>query len=538
MVGPALICRTLGEGRVYACRYGLSILCPPAKAANGKLRMVNSDECMVYTYGMRMIPAALLRSSLLAVLVLAAEATSANPTGPTVANGQVTINQAGNLLQITNSPNSIINWNTFSVAANEITRFVQQSSSSAILNRVVTPNPSAILGALQSNGRVFLVNPAGILFGAGSQVDVAGLVASTLNLSDQDFLAGRLRFTETPNAGAVVNQGAITGAGGGGIYLIGPSVTNGGLISNPQGEVVLAAGRSVELVDPGTPNLRVEINAPDNEALNLGQIIANSGRIGIYAGLIRTTGTLNADRAVAGPGGEIRLVATQSVIVEGTITALDGSITADAGTGTFVTGGAIVQASPVIALVGGDIHVDASVTLSGGNGQGTISISTGAYVALNGGNIHGANIQNGGNGQGTITVSSASNQGTISLTTQLACATSVSPPCGGSSSAPSIALVSNSGPASVVIASNSGSATVTLNGVTNPLSVFSSAGQLPLMISTGRLALSLGGPVISLGIGQIVGTLSTTSQINDFTRGLGGFVPELLTPPRTSLVYE
>src|SRR5262245_29857410 len=170
---------------------------------------------------------------------LGARQSHANPTGPTVVNGQVTINQAGNLLSITNSPNSIINWQSFSIGAGEITRFTQQSAASAVLNRVVGSggaiDPSVILGALQSNGRVFLVNPSGIVFGAGAQIDVAGLVASSLNLSNADFLGGRLKFTETPGAGAVVNEGAINTASGGHVYLIGPSVTNSGIITSPKG---------------------------------------------------------------------------------------------------------------------------------------------------------------------------------------------------------------------------------------------------------------------------------------------------------------
>jgi filamentous hemagglutinin family protein len=130
------------------------------------------------------------------ILVYAALWTSvafSNPTGPVVVSGQVLFQQTGNLLQVTNSAGAIINWNGFSIAASEITRFLQPSSTSAVLNRVVGQDPSAILGALQSNGRVFLVNPNGILFGAGAQVDVAGMVASTLNLSDSDFLAGRMK---------------------------------------------------------------------------------------------------------------------------------------------------------------------------------------------------------------------------------------------------------------------------------------------------------------------------------------------------------
>jgi filamentous hemagglutinin family protein len=121
----------------------------------------------------------------------------ANPTGANVVRGTAAIHQAGNLLQITNSPNAIINWQSFSIGANEVTRFIQQSPSSAVLNRVTTQNPSQILGSLQSKlldgvttgGRVFLINPNGILFGAGAQIDVGGLVASTLRMSDDDFLA-------------------------------------------------------------------------------------------------------------------------------------------------------------------------------------------------------------------------------------------------------------------------------------------------------------------------------------------------------------
>ena len=135
--------------------------------------------------------------------------TQANPTNPVVTNGAAQFTTAGNLLTVTNTPNAIINWQSFSIGAGEITKFVQQSASSAVLNRVVGQDPSAILGALQSNGRVLLVNPNGVVFGAGSQINVAGLVASSLNLSNDDFLAGRMRFTE--GLGQVVVNHAYSG---------------------------------------------------------------------------------------------------------------------------------------------------------------------------------------------------------------------------------------------------------------------------------------------------------------------------------------
>ena len=180
-----------------------------------------------------------------------------NPTGAQVKSGNVTFQQSGNVLQITNSPNAVIHWQGFSIGQGEVTRFVQQSGASAVLNRVVGANPSAILGTLQSNGRVFLINPNGIVFGAGSTVDVAGLVASTLNLTDADFIAGRLRFGAQPGAGNIVNEGSISTPSGGHVYLIAPNVQNSGVITTPKGEVVIAAGRTVEMADARSPLLRV-----------------------------------------------------------------------------------------------------------------------------------------------------------------------------------------------------------------------------------------------------------------------------------------
>src|SRR5258706_7690541 len=136
----------------------------------------------------------------------------ANPSGPQIVAGQVSILASGNRLLITNSPGAIINLQNFSINPGELTRFIQQNSSSSVLNRITGQNPSQILGALQSNGRVFLINPNGVLFGAGAQVNVSGLAASSLNLSNADFLAGKLDFTGAGTSGAVRNRVAITSA--------------------------------------------------------------------------------------------------------------------------------------------------------------------------------------------------------------------------------------------------------------------------------------------------------------------------------------
>ncbi|RXZ39031.1 filamentous hemagglutinin N-terminal domain-containing protein [Oxalobacteraceae bacterium CAVE-383] len=293
---------------------------------------------------------------------------SANPSGATVVNGQVTFSWQGNVFTITNSPNAIINWDSFSIAPGEMTRFLQQSSNSAVLNRITGQSPSQILGALQSNGRVFLINPNGIIFGAGAQVNVPGLVASTLNMTNADFLAGKNNFTAGNVAGNVTNQGTITTPSGGQVFLIAPNVTNTGIITSPEGEVLLAAGHSVQLADSTNPSLHVVVSSPTDQAINLGQVIAQGGKIGIYGALVNQRGAVNANSAVVGENGKIVLRASGTTLLEA------GSTT----TATSIDGGGEVQALGQQVGLTGNAQVDAS----GQNGGGTVLIG-GDYQGKN-----------------------------------------------------------------------------------------------------------------------------------------------------------
>ena len=226
------------------------------------------------------------------------------PTGQQVVSGTASFATAGNTLTVTNSPNAVINWQGFSIAACERTTFNQQSAASSVLNRVVGSYKSDIFGLLDSNGKVFLLNPNGILFGAGSQINVAGLAASSLGMSDSDFQNGIYRFSGAAQSGAVINEGKITAAAGG-KGLVDPPAANGvtGVITAPNGDVVLAAGQSVHLIDPDNPEVAVVLSAPADQALNLGSITAQAGKVGIFGALVNQQGTLNADSAVTGPTG-------------------------------------------------------------------------------------------------------------------------------------------------------------------------------------------------------------------------------------------
>jgi filamentous hemagglutinin family protein len=242
-----------------------------------------------------------------------------NPVNPTVdpKTGTASFNQVGNVLTVTNSNGAVIDWKQFNIAAGETTHFAQTSASSSVLNRVLAGGGlSAIYGTLSSNGRVWLVNPAGIMVGPGGQVNVAGFVASTLNISNADFLAGRHLFINDGTAKDVVNQGTITTPAGGSVYLIGSNVSNEGIITTPQGETILAAGTTVSLIDSATPGVKVDITGAAGNATNLGTITAEAGRIGIAGVIVRNSGTLNASSVVS-DGGRIFLKASQDAYVDG-----------------------------------------------------------------------------------------------------------------------------------------------------------------------------------------------------------------------------
>jgi filamentous hemagglutinin family protein len=263
-------------------------------------------------------------------------------------------------------------------------RFVdinQQNSSAALLARVNGSDPSVILGRVRADGALWLINQAGIMVGPGARIDVARFIASSLNVSDSDFLAGRLNFKGTGTPGDVRNEGTINAASGGSIYLVGANVTNSGSLNAPQGEVLLAAGQTVQLVDTATPGVSVAITGAPGEARNMGQITAEAGRIGLAAGLVSNSGTINASSAVREGGriflrasGDLKTSATSSISANGTTggnvvliaenaASIDGEVSAtgSAGRGGYVdTSGQrsldVVKA-PTVGQ-GGEWHID------------------------------------------------------------------------------------------------------------------------------------------------------------------------------------
>ncbi len=247
-------------------------------------------------------------SALAGLLALSlASVAQALPTEGTVAAGAATIGATPGSLVITqSSQGAVINWQSFSIARGESVQFVQPNARSVVLNRVLGSDPSVILGQLSANGQVFLVNPNGVLFGAGSQISVGALVASTLQIDDADFMAGRYRFAGA-GTGSVVNQGTIQ-ADGGSVALLGGSVSNQGVISARMGAVSLAAGDiiTLDVAGDGLLNVQVDAGAVSALAQNGGLIQADGGRVlltarsanALLGSAVNNTGVIQAQTLV------------------------------------------------------------------------------------------------------------------------------------------------------------------------------------------------------------------------------------------------
>ncbi|MDD5335186.1 MAG: MBG domain-containing protein [Rhodoferax sp.] len=346
------------------------------------------------------------------------------PAGGVVASGSATINSGALSSTITQtSQNAAINWQSFNIASGEAVRVLQPNSSSVLLNRVLGSDPSGIFGSLSANGKVFLVNPNGILFGQGASVNVGALVASTLNIADSDFLAGNYKFSGA-GAGSVLNQGAIR-ADGGYVALLGANVANNGVIQAKLGSVALVAGQAITLDVAGDGLLNVTVNQGAVKALvqNGGLIQADGGQVLLSAqaagsllqsavnnsgviraqtienrngsikllgdmqsGSVNVAGTLDASAPQGGPGGFVETSAAHVNIADNTrvntqsaqgqsgswlidpadftIAATGGNISGTTLSSNLAAGAVAIQSSGGTAGGSGDINVNAPVSWS------------------------------------------------------------------------------------------------------------------------------------------------------------------------------
>jgi len=272
--------------------------------------------------------AVLLCSALLSAPALAADL----PTGGVVVGGAGSIGQNGNAMTIQQDSSKLaIDWNSFNVGQGHSVTFNQPGRDAVALNRVLGSDVSVIQGAINANGQVFLVNPNGVLFTPDAQVNVGGIVASTLAISTSDFMAGNYRFAGD-SSNAIVNQGNITTAPGGSIALIAAKISNTGSLSAPGGNVLLGAGSKVTLDLGGPVKLEVEQAAIDALIEQGGAIKADGGSVYLTAKaagelastVINHTGITEAQTLATGEKGEIVLLGdmhNDRILVAGTLDA-------------------------------------------------------------------------------------------------------------------------------------------------------------------------------------------------------------------------
>ena len=286
---------------------------------------------------------------------------------------------------------AIFNVASFDIGRGESITFQQPNAGSIALTRVQGGAASQIDGALTANGRVWIVNPFGVIFGVNAVVNVGGLLATTADIRDADFLGGAFKFgiaSPQPNA-AIVNRGAIT-ASGGEVVLAGARVDNQGMIVAEAGTVVLAGGKTFAVDFAGDKLLRFAVTAPvtqaplDESGAPAEALIGNSGTILADGGKVIMT-------ARAAKGVVDNVINTTGIIEAKTASLVNGEIVLDGGTaGTVQVAGTLDASGKNAGETGGKVKILGETVSLAGTARVDVSGAAGGGVAEIGGKAHGA----------------------------------------------------------------------------------------------------------------------------------------------------
>jgi filamentous hemagglutinin family protein len=342
------------------------------------------------------------RKLLVTGLLVCTTSVWALPIGNQLVTGQSTVSTpSANVMQIDQaSQRAAINWQGFSIGQNETVNIQQPNANAALLNRVVGQDTSQIQGKLNANGQVYLVNPNGVIFSNTAQVDVGGLIATTHDISNQDFISGKNHFTQNGATGKVENHGTINAKDGGVVALISETVTNTGTINSPKGTIALTAGKTVDLDFQGDGLVEVKIleAALNAQIKNQGVIQADGGRVVMSAKtanqlidtVINQQGIVKA-QGLSQRNGEIILDGGNNGIVQvsGELNTGGNAITpqSSAGGNINITGANIA--------VENTAKLDASGTQQGGTVQIGDKQATQQVVLAQGSTINSNAIENG-----------------------------------------------------------------------------------------------------------------------------------------------
>lgn len=299
----------------------------------------------------------------------------ANPEGMLVRAGSASASVSGNTLTIQAGNQSFMDWRSFNVGANETTRFVQPSASSIAWNRINDPNPSRIFGRIEANGVLVLANQSGFFFGPNSFVRAAGLAVTTAPIAPDMAGGGPWQFRSLPPLASIINYGTVEAASGGSLYLIAEKIFNHGILSAPDGNIGLYAGKSVLVSErPDGRGLSAQVSLPEGTVDNQGRLIADAGTIALHARVVNQGGLVQAN-TVRNVGGVIELVAADSVNLQGS------SAISAKGTEAGTHGGEVrIQSGNIFNdAAGSTINVSGSAT--GGDG-GRVALSAPQMSAI------------------------------------------------------------------------------------------------------------------------------------------------------------
>lgn len=363
-------------------------------------------------------------SLVVSALVAGSTISFATPTGGIVNTGNATITQSGSVTNINQSTQrASINWQSFSIAPTETVNFNQPNSSSVTLNRVVGNESSLINGALNANGQVWILNSNGILFSQGASVNTAGLIASTMNITDQNFMNSNYTFESTGSTASVINMGTLHVTDGRYVALLGKEVANAGLIQATKGTVALSAGDKVSLNFNGDSLVGIAIDQGTLNALveNKGAIIADGGSIflttkaanDLINGVVNNTGLLQA-QTLDDITGHIEVYA------HGGTTNIGGTLDASA---PISGSGGFIETSGTAVTLGSNLTINAG-SADGKGGQWLLdpydytidataastivgSLNSGTSVTISTANASSAGVSGTSATLGDITVASA-----------------------------------------------------------------------------------------------------------------------------------
>ncbi len=216
-------------------------------------------------------------------------APNALPTGGQVVAGSATISQTQTATSATmninqTSQRAVVNWDSFNVGKNAQVNFNQPNASAATLNRVTGASASMIDGAIRANGQVVLVNPNGVTFDRGAEINAGAVVASTMNIANKDFMDGKSTYKGS-GKGTIVNEGKISVNDlNGYIALLAPEIRNEGYLlarKRPNNAVALASGEQITLDFRG--DQLISVNA---DKATYGALIENKRVVEVKGGLI------------------------------------------------------------------------------------------------------------------------------------------------------------------------------------------------------------------------------------------------------------